>query len=524
MRPGPRITRPSAIGLVVLTVLASAGLYLWTAQRTFRLGLPLDDAWIHQTYARNLVELNQWAFLPGTPSAGSTAPLWTAVLAVGYWLRVNPLVFTYGVGLTILGLVAWLVGRWVQALVPERAGWSWTLGVLVALEWHLVWASLSGMETLAVAGLAVLAFLAVERRWLGPGRLGLLIGLGAWLRPDALSLVVAPIGQLVLGERRKIVPGLVRLVGGLSAGLVPYLLWQRSLSGELWPNTTFAKQAEYAVLRDLPLTVRLAAQAGIPGAWLGAKGLDPGGPLIGVMAVLVPGLLLFAMAQLRARRWDRLLPLVWSAAFIGLYAVRLPATYQHGRYAMPVLPIWMALAGAGMLGGVRPNADRFVSRVLSRSWIALVAILAGWFWLAGAQAYSRDVAIIESEMVETARWVEARTPEDAVIAAHDIGALGYFGRRRLIDLAGLIDPTVVPILRDESALARYLSARGADYLMTFPGWYPQLTAGRNPVYRSGGRFSPAAGSENMAVYRWESSSFAPCGGCAILAELWQGRP
>jgi len=185
---------------------------------------------------------------------------------------------------------------------------------------------------------------------------------------------------------------------------------------------------------------------------------------------------------------------------------------------------WMALAGAGMLGELELRPNHFGRRVLSQAWIALVPIIAGYFWLAGARAYGRDVAIIESEMVETARWVEAHTPEGAVVAAHDIGALGYFGHRTLIDLAGLIDPTVVPILRDEPALARYLSERGADYLMTFPGWYPKLTAGRVPAYETGARFSPAAGSENMAVYRWESSSFAPCGGCAILAKLWQGRP
>jgi len=516
--------RPSAGYLAAITLLASAALYLSTAQQTYRIGLPLDDAWIHQTYARNLAELGQWAFIPGQPSAGSTAPLWTAFLAAGHWLRVNPLAYTYGLGLAMLGLVAWLASRWVQVLVPGRAGWAWTLGVLVTLEWHLVWASLSGMEILALAGLALLISMAPEAKRLGPGWQGLLIGVGAWLRPDALSLSLLPLGVLLLGERRRILPGLVRFAAGLSAVVVPYLLWQRSLSGEIWPNTAFAKQAEYAVLRDIPLSIRLAAQAGIPGQWLGAEGLDPGGPLVGVMAILMPGLLLHGIAQLRARRWDRVLPLLWSAVYLGLYAARLPATYQHGRYAMPVLPVWLVLSFAGMLGVLRPRSDRLARRVIARTWIALLPILTGYFWLAGAQAYGQDVAIIESEMVAAAVWVETHTPQGAIVAAHDIGALGYFGRRSLIDLAGLIDPSVVPILRDEPALARYLSDRGADYLMTFPGWYPQLTAGRAPVYVSHARFSPAAGSENIAVYRWEASSFAPCGGCAILAELWQGRP
>ncbi len=38
-------------------------------------GFPLDDAWIHQVYARNLALHGQWAFVLGQPSAGSTSPL-----------------------------------------------------------------------------------------------------------------------------------------------------------------------------------------------------------------------------------------------------------------------------------------------------------------------------------------------------------------------------------------------------------------------------------------------------------------
>ena len=50
-------------------------------------GFPLDDAWIHQTYARSLALTGRLEFTPGQASAGSTAPLWTLLLAVGYLLR-----------------------------------------------------------------------------------------------------------------------------------------------------------------------------------------------------------------------------------------------------------------------------------------------------------------------------------------------------------------------------------------------------------------------------------------------------
>ena len=46
-----------------------------------------------------------------------------------------------------------------------------------------------------------------------------------------------------------------------------------------------------------------------------------------------------------------------------------------------------------------------------------------------SQAYAQDVAFIENEMVTMARWVNVNTPEDALIASHDIGAIGYFTER-----------------------------------------------------------------------------------------------
>ncbi len=124
------------------------------------------------------------------------------------------------------------------------------------------------------------------------------------------------------------------------------------------------------------------------------------------------------------------------------------------------------------------------------------------FWLIGAGAYGRDVAIIETEMVATAHWIEDNIPLDAVVAAHDIGAIGYFASRELIDLAGLVSPDVIPFIRDEPALARHLDEAGAEFLVTFPGWYPELTADREVLFVTKAPHSPAAGGENMAVYVW----------------------
>ena len=491
------------------STLATAAIYLGAASQAAGLGFPLDDAWIHQVYARNLAINAEWAFVPGSPSAGSTAPLWSGALSIAYFLDIDHLAWTYALGLGLLLISAAVGARWLAVRMPGGTRSAWLLALLFPLEWHLAWASLSGMETLAVGAIAIVCFYGLESRRVGIGAIGALIGLGVWLRPDALTLLIAPIGYLILSNEWRQPKPWLYLTVGVAVLVVPYLAFQRGLSGEWWPNTFFAKQAEYAALQELPLLTRLAAQVGIPGEWLGAPGLDSGGPLVGVLVVLAPGMLVVVKYRAQSREWTWLLPLVWVGVYLGIYALRLPVTYQHGRYAIPVIPTLLVIGFEGMLRWARPGSTKTARRVFSRAWVILTAISAGIFWLLGARAYARDAAIIETEMVATALWIETNTPEDAIVAAHDIGALGYFATRELIDLAGLVSPEVIPFIRDEVALAAHLDSNHAEYLVTFPGWYPVLTSGAPLLFTTDGIHSPVAGGENMAVYQWNWAKFPP---------------
>jgi hypothetical protein len=477
-------------GLLVVACLVSGAYLLWSA-RTFALGFPLDDAWIHQTYARNLAARLEWAFVSGTSSGGSTAPLWTAALSVGHRLGLDPRWWAYALGIVLLALTARTCAGWLARRGETRPLWLWACAGLVLVEWHLVWAGLSGMETLALALVAVAVLSRIDARDEPDVLLGMLVGLGAWLRPDSLTLVLPILWAAAFRKRRwsrARVRGLMGCGVGLAAGFVPYLAFNHAVSGAWWPSTFYAKQAEYGILVHTPLFARLASQFEAP--------------LVGAGALLLPGTALVGWRAARAGRWDRLAPLVWAAAFLTTYALRLPVTYQHGRYAMPVIPVLLVTGTEGMAAWADLGAAAMLHRLFSRTWALSAAGAALVFLALGGRAYAQDVAIIETEMVAAARWVSVYTEPGALIAAHDIGALGYFGGRPIVDLAGLASPEVIPFIRDERRLAAYLDAKGARYLMTFPSWYPQLTASAMPVFRTQGRFSPQAGGENMAVYRW----------------------
>src|SRR5436853_7788501 len=70
---------------VVCIVLSCQALFLITERRIAGLwGFSLDDSWIHATIARNLATGHGYSFNPGEWVSGSTAPLFTVLLAALY--------------------------------------------------------------------------------------------------------------------------------------------------------------------------------------------------------------------------------------------------------------------------------------------------------------------------------------------------------------------------------------------------------------------------------------------------------
>jgi hypothetical protein len=500
---------PSRLTLLFYALLSalSLGGYLLYSQGVYAIGFPLDDAWIHQTYARSLAQNGEWAFQPGERSGGSTAPLWSGLLGLGHLLGLEPYGFAFFLGwLCLWGLAV----SGFQAFVRLRAGlpalWAAGAGALLALEWHLVWAAGSGMETslFALFALALLSWLVrlwntraagaggdPGLSWLGVGGL---VGLSVWVRPDGMTLLgpALLVGVMVGGEWRGSLRIAKLAVIGFAALFLPYLLFNYSVAGAYWPTTLYAKQAEYAVLLSTPLPDRILRQVVVP--------------LIGAGVLLLPGFLYGLWGHLRRGEWGAAAGALWVMCYLGSYALRLPVTYQHGRYAIPVIPVFCVWGLAGLAGLLRIDHHKLWWRVTSRAWLASAGAILLVFWGRGALAYAQDVAVIESEMAVVARWVAENTQPGDLIAAHDIGALGYFGARPLLDLAGLVSPEVIPFIRDEEALEAYLDGQGASYLVTFPGWYPALSARGSPVFATGGRFSPGMGGENMVVYDWNSPS------------------
>jgi hypothetical protein len=499
-----RFKQYDVIFLVVAAV--SVLVYVLTANG----GFPLDDSWIHQVYGRNLAQTGQWTFISGVPSAASTSPLYTVLLSIGYSFSIRYTLWTYTLGVLALWIAGMVGARMAERLLPNQKHIGLVAGLALVLTWHLIWAAASGMETMLFS---MWTLVLIRLSWqeldehsaaqkniaLRGAFFGALAALATLTRPEGIALA-GLIGLTMLivrpqGSRRNTITW--GIGASIAFGLVisPYLLLNLRLTGGLLPDTAAAKQAENELLLDVSYPGRIINL--LRNAFAGTQ------------LLLIPAMIYFVLVIISQIRTNQrallyLLPILWASVLIGLYAAKLPAPYQHGRYVIPSLP---SLIFVGVVGGaylLQRWRNSLSGRVLSRSLAISSALAFIYFaFVAGPPTYRQDVHIIDEEMVTTAHWIADHIPLDQLLAVHDIGALGYFAPRPILDLAGLVSPEIIPFITDADSLWLWLQERGARYVMAFPDQLPGKRTD-DPrlcqVFITPERTSHAVGGPNMAVY------------------------
>ncbi len=439
--PAPRLAL--AAGLVL--ALGWIGWMSWV-----HLGHLVDDGFISLRYAANLLGGRGLVFNPGEVVEGVTNLGWVLVVAgVGWAVPVALPVVAKVLGTGCLVAAVALAAAGYRRLAPAAHPVELLLlPALLALSPELVYFSIAGMET----GLAVL-----------------LLGLGLWLllgerprlvaaalvaaalatvRPEAV--VVFPVAVVLLLAS----PGLLprrRLLLGLGvflAAVAAVTLARFAYYGALLPNTAFAKPP--------------GAAGAVVGRLRGLlAGTDPNvPPPYGTAVFLAAG----AWGVVRA--WRRpgaraATAFLAAAAVTGLaFGVYAPADWSGmGRYFAPYVPAAAILLVAGLAGGLQSLLGR--RRTAAVALAAILALFAGYdLWRGHEHLGTRALGdypgfvLASDTLIPPARWIDEHLPPGAVIAARRIGALGYFGHRRVFDYAfGLTDRRV----------ARRVAARGRDF-------------------------------------------------------------
>ena len=397
---------------------------------------PIDDAYITFRYARNLAEGLGLVYNPGEWVLGTTTPLWAAILALGYRLGLTDLA-TFATGVSAVcdaataGVLASLVlrftGRWpVAALV----GTAWALNPMSIAF------AVGGMETslFVLACVSALSLCAWGRCYLVAAALA---GISALIRPEGLLLSAVVVGWPMLQARR--LP-----VGSMLTAAAPVLgagLTLVSRYGSPLPHSLAAKQVAYQGAWPLTNAVAVLVQAGLPG-W--STYLLAAVPTVIALPLALIGCATLVYLVRLGLPWLTSHGLAWQpfAGFAVLYiafysVVGLRGVRLFPWYLVPLAPFFLLGAAAGLARLGRARAPWLAAAVL-------VWQLPAIDWQHAPLLPTGSSLWREAVLLDAGHELAASLPSSALVAAPEIGAVGYASNLRILDTVGLVSPAALP--------------------------------------------------------------------------------
>jgi hypothetical protein len=471
--PGAKTTRLYT-GLVCALVIVAVAARLVPGPRI------IDDAFITFRYARNIVRGAGFVYNSGEYVLGTTTPLYTVLLALIGWIgggadfpALAPLVnaLADGVSVALLYVIA-------RRLIGDRLP-AFVVALLWAISPRSVAFAIAGMETSVYVMLMLGAFAAwvtspasphsnrpvpgFERGSRNAIAIAVLTGLAILTRPDALiwagPLALAMVWQRWQTTAANLAPGGAAHVRPLTSALrlIRYLPW-RELAISL---AVLAPWLIYGTITfGSPLTRSFVAKlAAYPEPWyqaLATFAVHYGipfyeqfrfGTLSAIIGLPVYSALGIGGAAAVIRTDWRAAPLaIFPWLYAAVFAAANPPMFHW--YLVPPMPLYVLCICAGVWGILQRVApDRKTIRpvlLLSFGAVELAFSLNAWTLHPGF-AQDRPAPQVAWNLPEIdqaavgARLASLAGPH-TVIAAADIGALGWASDARILDVVGLISP------------------------------------------------------------------------------------
>lgn len=481
------------IATVLATLVSGAALARWVKAP------PYDDPFITFRYAANLRQGHGLVFNPGEQLLSTTTPLFALLLgalgtflpgwdvaALGYWLSLATLV----VAGALASAICWREGE-------TAAGSVAPLTVVLAPSVFLT----VGQEAGLLLALGFGSFYLWRARQLTWSAVAL--GLLALTRPDGVLLGGILLVAEVWRSRR-----LPLLAGGVFALVIaPWYLYAWAAYGSPFPFSLAAKAAQ-AQTGWWPTTETALWD------WLRAS----------VEQSPVAWGLAFVGVAYAARfgRWALLL-LWWPISQLAGYSLLGVASYPW--YFAPlhgVVGLLTALGASALPRVARQLGwrDSAVAAVLFAA-VSLTLLVPSVLHVREIGRHVPDPKMRQYEAIGT--WLRERVGPEALVAALEMGRLGYFGGTSMFDFVGLVRPPVVEHLREKDLMWSVRTYQ-PDYVVAIPtddwllgdGWFqstyaplrhfarPDLDSGQpTTVFARTTGDPPARSSDQAIVHRFD---------------------
>ena len=241
-------------GIIILAILLPFLILKSALSINGYLGFPLDDPWIHLTFAKNLAKYFSFSYFKNEMvTAGSTSPIYTMLLSIGFFISNNEFIISYflGIGLFIFAVIYFYKLSSLD-FNKENIFALLLTAIFVADKW-MNFISISGMETTMFIFILIACTFFYRKRnamWFA-----IFTGLIIWTRPDGVAfyaaLIVDYIYLLYLSRKNKNLilfskKDYQKIAAIFFVMLALYFIMNLMLSGSLLPNTYKAKLTYYS--------------------------------------------------------------------------------------------------------------------------------------------------------------------------------------------------------------------------------------------------------------------------------------
>lgn len=434
-----------AFWLILVVVL----IFVWVLFRNWG----YDDPFITFRYAQNLRAGLGFVYNPGERVLSTTTPLYTLLLTGLSYLWADLPGLSTLISAMSLGFGALALYRLGQRRKNLEAGFTVALLYLLAP----LMAATFGAETCFYVALILWAFaFHIEGKDVAAM---VLAALATLARADGVLVGIVIGFRLFLRERR--VPWKPVLVFGCL--IAPWYLFSWLYFGSPFPVTLATKQ------HQAQMAISDSFAEGFL-RWMQGYARNPFYWLHGLLLLIGLG---YALQQ--ARQW--LLLVGWGTLYFAGYTVLRVSRYFW--YYAPLVPVMLALVGSGVEAMLRLLSNRrgIARRFKPILWGVLLILL--------LLPQGRDLWYLAHHPDPRARiyrdvglWLAEHTPPEASVGTLEVGIIGYYARRRMVDFAGLIQPEVALQMRYETTYedTTFWAVRQyhPDFLVLNPAWFPRV--------------------------------------------------
>nr|MBC8485241.1 hypothetical protein [Bacteroidota bacterium] len=153
-------------------------------------GFPLDDPWIHLTFAKNLVEYQSFSYFKNEMvTSGSTSPIYTILLSIGFLITKDEMTLSYILGILFFILSALSLYKLSSYEFVKENLYAIVITAIFICDKWMAFISDSGMETTMFIFVLITCVYFYKERKAVP--FAVFLGLILWSRPDGVVFIGA---------------------------------------------------------------------------------------------------------------------------------------------------------------------------------------------------------------------------------------------------------------------------------------------------------------------------------------------